>query len=93
MSKWFGESWGAPACDPDDHVPTPAGQECCYCDLEIKPDDQGFVFPLVTAVGDPLTPTSDFQARVEFIIYRLDCFVQSITPCKGCPNCQPLRFN
>jgi hypothetical protein len=39
---WFGKSWEAPCCDPVDHVDTPSGL-CAWCELPIRPTDQGFV--------------------------------------------------
>lgn len=26
--RWFGESWGAPVCDPRTHIETPVGMVC-----------------------------------------------------------------
>lgn len=41
--RWFGESWGAPVCDPADHVPTPVGMNCLACPEVIREDDRGFI--------------------------------------------------
>lgn len=41
---WFGESWGAPVCDPAEHVETPFGAVCIHCDELIDEDDAGFVY-------------------------------------------------
>ncbi len=46
MSKWFGENWGAPVCDPEDHIPTPVGDPCVNCEEAIEAGDQGVVFDL-----------------------------------------------
>jgi hypothetical protein len=43
--RWFGESWGAPVCDPKAHTETPVGAICLYCPDPIESDDQGFVVP------------------------------------------------
>jgi hypothetical protein len=43
--KWFGESWGAPVCDPENHVPVPIHHECIHCGDPIEPDDQGLILP------------------------------------------------
>ena len=43
--KWFGNSWGAPACEPEDHVETPVGKSCLWCREPIEAGDQGFLIP------------------------------------------------
>ena len=43
--KWFGDSWGAPVCDPLDHMPTQEGSRCGYCEQDITRDDRGFLIP------------------------------------------------
>jgi len=48
--KWFGESWGAPVCTAEDHIETPVGDDCGYCDDLIEEGDRGFRMPFV---GDP----------------------------------------
>lgn len=65
---WFGESWGAPVCDPDRHRPTPVGQPCEECTVEITGDDSGMLIPYVEAVGWHLTA------------YHLPCFLSTILP-------------
>ena len=43
---WFGDSWGAPVCDPEDHHrATPVGQECDDCHVPIVEGDQGLLIP------------------------------------------------
>ena len=81
MTAWFGKDWGAPACDPEEHVATPVGRQCCYCDKTIKADDQGFVVPGVTQQG------------FTHVIYHLDCMLRSVMPCPGCPKCQPEKWS
>ncbi len=81
MTAWFGADWGAPACDPEDHVETPVGEECCRCKGTIKDDDQGLVIPGLGAEG-----------RI-VVIYHLDCFMKSILPCPGCVHCQPEKWS
>lgn len=73
--KWFGESWGAPACDPDRHVDTPVGEKCLRCQRAIAEDDQGFMMPLVT-----MTETT-------VCAYHVDCLIAAVTPCGGCELC------
>jgi len=48
--KWFGESWHAPVCEPDEHIETPVGEDCGYCDEPIAEGDRGLRMPFV---GDP----------------------------------------
>lgn len=43
MSGWFGESWGAPVCEEDNHLPTPVGAFCLSCEEAIEPTDAGVV--------------------------------------------------
>jgi hypothetical protein len=43
--RWFGESWGAPACTPEEHVPTPIGYWCRQCEKPIVVGDRGFLLP------------------------------------------------
>lgn len=50
--KWFGESWGAPCCDPNGHVATPTAP-CAHCDLPFTPTDRGLVLPFAGGPGDP----------------------------------------
>lgn len=44
--RWFGESWGAPACQPENREPTPVGNKCIRCDQWFKHGDQGFLIPM-----------------------------------------------
>lgn len=54
--KWFGEPWPsdwevngrAPVCENDsEHVPTPLGAYCLYCDKGIGRGDQGVLIPFI----------------------------------------------
>ena len=40
-SGWFGESWGAPICVKDDHIHTPIGESCTFCEEVFVNGDQG----------------------------------------------------
>lgn len=73
--KWFGQSWGAPACRFEDHAETPIGAPCTRCDEAIRSFDRGVLIPIVG---------SD-----EASAFHLDCYLKSIHPCSGCPRCQP----
>jgi len=65
--QWFGESWGAPICDPADHADTPTGQACARCEKPIEPGAQGL---LVLHVGDIKPP--------ERLPWHLDCWLESL---------------
>lgn len=47
MNKWFGETWGARACDPAKHVPPPVGRECIGCKGPIVAEDRGHIQPVI----------------------------------------------
>ena len=84
MTAWFGKSWGAPACEEDEHVETPVGVACARCKKPIEADDQGVTMPLVEQKGNL------FFSRM--LAYHLQCHLDGII-CPGCPRCQPERFN
>lgn len=66
--QWFGESWGAPACEPDWHAETPVGEPCAeLCGDSIEPDDQGFLIP---HLGVDVPPTLRAYHRI--------CFLRSV---------------
>lgn len=67
---WFGESWGAPACDPARHKPTPVGDPCIECKQPIEADDEGMLIPFVRLGGEP----------AELCAYHLPCFLATILP-------------
>lgn len=48
--KWFGESWGAAVCRPENRVPRPAGA-CARCGLAFDDESSGFIMPAVEADG------------------------------------------
>lgn len=82
MEKWFGKSWGAPCCDPEDHTETPVGRRCLLCDEHIRAGDQGLL-------------TGCFRAATGFSIepIHLDCYLKKIRPhgpecvhCRGRSN-------
>ena len=50
MMQWFGADWGAPICRMGEHIPTPVGEDCGYCDKSIATEDRGLRMPFV---GDP----------------------------------------
>jgi hypothetical protein len=85
MTAWFGKSWGAPACDEDEHVATPVGAPCERCKKPIEAEDQGVMMPLVSL--------DEFdEGSVSMIAYHLQCFLDGMF-CPGCPRCKPEKFN
>jgi hypothetical protein len=42
MNVWFGIHWGAPMCDDLEHVSTPTGATCVYCEEPVAADDSGW---------------------------------------------------
>ena len=77
---WFGESWGAPVCDPADHRVTPVGFECIECKVAIRQGDQGVMMPCIGSGG-----------QVDIGAYHLDCWLDHVLPHgPGCPRCRGL---
>ena len=76
--KYFGNPWGtsegpAPVCDPDDadsvpQAPTPVGQPCVDCEVQIKEGDQGLLIPYHWATS-----------AVTEEPHHIRCFLQSVT--------------
>lgn len=71
--RWFGESWGAPVCDPRAHVETPVGMDCAGHDHMhkarsgvVEPGDQGVTLPFYSTAG------------VITIAYHLECWLHAI---------------
>ena len=63
---WFGESWGAPVCDPVNHKPTPVGEVCLMCKEPIAADDQGLTIPHASMEG------------IELRSMHIDCFLKNV---------------
>lgn len=69
--KWFGESWGAPICAPEEKRDTPVGSLCCCgCGRAIQEGDQGLL--LWTLGAKP--------HEVGYGAWLYDCFWHSIDP-------------
>jgi hypothetical protein len=68
--KWFGESWAATCCKPDDHVATPTGLACQRCSKSIVATDQGFIQAFAT--GRP------GDASVELVPWHRDCLLKNL---------------
>ncbi len=65
--KWFGESWGAPLCGECEHVSTPVGELCVYCEEPIEANQAGVVMPAGDAHGH-------FAEKPE----HYECFIRQI---------------
>lgn len=75
---WFGQSCGAPCCEPEDHVPTPIGRPCLRCREPIREGDQGLISPLIT-----------FSGSFSIEPHHLDCWLKGILPHgPECPHCR-----
>lgn len=68
--NWFGEDWGAPCCDPQQHVGTPMGCRCMECRTPIGEQDQGFT-----------TVTYVQEERIAVAYHRV-CFLRTVVPCE-----------
>lgn len=76
--RWFGESWGAPACEPETHAPTPVGDSCLDCRELILSHHQGFIMPNVELSG-----------LVRLAPHHLDCHMAKILAHgPECPHCR-----
>lgn len=82
---WFGQSWGAPCCEPEDHVPTPIGRPCMRCREPIREGDQGLISPYVR--DWKREPDGDIRVTIE--PHHLDCWLKGILPHgPECPHCR-----
>jgi hypothetical protein len=58
MSNWWGSPWPssqerAPVCGDDrERIPTPVGEPCMHCGVEIQVGEQGVSFPGYTDAPD-----------------------------------------
>lgn len=65
--KWFGISWKAPVCIPENHVATPKG-DCYLCEHPIHPGHAGVIVPF----GGPPEDT-----RTEVALH-LRCYINGL---------------
>lgn len=56
LNGWFGETWHAPACEPELEVPTPVGEACLWCDEAIEEGQRGFTQTYVARDGARVVP-------------------------------------
>jgi len=64
--KWFGESWGAPVCAPEDNSPLPEAP-CAACEERFQANDQGVILPFLGGPGAPAE-----------LPYHLACFREAL---------------
>lgn len=75
--KWFGESWGAPVNETNDHAEVPVGKPCLACEGPIDPADRGIILPALTL--DPDKP------RLVEVPAHLECVLVAV----GLPEVRP----
>lgn len=81
MTQWFGDSWGAPMCDPEFHTETPVGLACNECGAVIVVGDQGITMAFVGVGGEP-----------GVVAYHIDCWLAHVLPHgPDCPRCRGLE--
>lgn len=85
--KWFGHSWGAGVCEPSDHMKTPIGERCLYCEEPIIWNSQGVT---MQCIGDVKVAVNGVEAYTSAVrAAHLDCFLKRILP-HG-PECEHCR--
>lgn len=71
--RWFGESWGAPVCDPRAHVETPVGWVCIGHDHLHDRNRSALIMACDQGVTMPY-----YHGEVTMIAYHLDCWLHEI---------------
>lgn len=64
--RWFGESWGAPVCDPENQIEAPVGAGCTRCERSIEVNDPGIRVPWVG------------PGPMRFTHWHLDCWLEEL---------------
>lgn len=78
MVGWFGKSWGAPACEEEEHLPTPVGEPCARCVEPILVGHQGVIMGAYSEEKGP-----------HAVAYHLDCYLRGLLPHGAdCPRCR-----
>lgn len=84
MERWFGDSWGAPACEAEAHIRTPIGQSCLYCKEPILEGQQGLIQHVVRVRTEGMAVSEE--------PIHLDCFLRGVRPHgRECPRCRGKR--
>lgn len=84
-SGWFGKSWGAPVCTPEDHRQTPEGEVCIYCGEPIEAHENGFI----DMVGQP----SHYACNLRGIFGGLYHIIGQCSCCGGDKDSDPPGFS
>lgn len=71
--RWFGESWGAPVCDPRAHVPTPIGWTCIGHEHMHKVRSS-----LIEEADQGVTMPSSYHGEATTVAYHLDCWLHEV---------------
>ncbi len=75
--RWFGDSWGAPICDPDYKIDRPVGTKCLECARPITGRDRG----VVTACSSNIWGSWNFPVEggsYRVASYHLTCFLDQV---------------
>lgn len=78
---WFGESWGAPMCEPDEHAPTPVGVLCFQCEEAVEEGDKGVLMRSgdeeIIARLDPDGVMRKVEGEV-YVAAHIECHLRSV---------------
>lgn len=84
-AQWFGESWGAPVCDPGARVDTPVGEPCVMCGRAIEAASRGLVIDCLLTL-EPISAEYDGRNGLNVNTRRpmhLECFLENIGAGRG----------
>lgn len=73
----FGERWDAPIVDHTVQVPTPVGEECIHCTIEVAEGDQGTFMVAVFEVEGPPDRTGHPPLMARRVPVHRECGVRS----------------
>lgn len=89
--QWFGESWGAPVCDPEQKIDIPVEEKCARCGLDfaspsfdLPSGSQGFAVPFIDVwVREISRPTEreDHELGIwpgSYLYFHRTCFMAAI---------------
>jgi hypothetical protein len=75
--RWFGADWGAPVCEPEQHIPTPVGKTCLGCERQVLAGQRG----IVMAAGNGIPHAFDLDVNkhvYRVCVYHLECHIESV---------------
>lgn len=90
MTRWFGQSWGAPICDDTPHVETPVGQPCGWCDELIAAGDRGVTIPHLADVWTERP--FHFECQMRMVVGGFNHQQGTCTCCGGTDAPDPPRL-